>query len=139
MHADKSTSSSALGSFADLGTFRTASAGQLHYDGCAVRVETVQCQVTDEVTHDRCPEGSRVCRRCTGVHATYSAVSSFCPISGTTAVGIGRTVHDCAPCETDPVGDAMTEIKRELVGRILVMKSHGPSFFTTKKACAAGR
>lgn len=47
---------------------------------------------------------------------------------------IRRGVHECAPCEADPIGDAIPEIERELVGRVLVMKQGGLTVFATPKS-----
>jgi len=134
VNADKTTSSSAFGWFGVLGEFHSSGPGRLHYDGCAVGVESVSCSSRDEVVYDRCPEGPRTCSRCTQVGVRYAAHSPRCTVARTSVPSIRRGVHECAPCEADPIGDAIPEIERELVGRVLVMKQGGLTVFATPKS-----
>jgi hypothetical protein len=138
VHADKTTSTSATGSAATLGTFRDGAGGRLRYDGCAMSVQDVRCGATEEVIHDACGGGPRSCVRCTRVSAKLRSVGS-CGVRALQYPSLRRTVHDCEPCEGDPLGNVMEELRRALVGQTLVREGSGTSFFTTRAACEAAR
>lgn len=139
VHADQTTESRASGVYgATLGTYRTSSGGgRIHYDGCTMVVTDVACGVVD-VVHDRCAGGARTCHRSRGLVVALRGSPMFCGDRRSSRTTLRSIEHDCAPCEPDPLGDAMRELRRELNGRAFVMQAAGPSFFTTRALERAG-
>jgi hypothetical protein len=136
VHADKTTETRAYGKYGvTVGTYRAGGRGRLDYDGCEIVVSDVGCMVWFDVVHDRCDVGPHTCTVCRGLAVGLSGSDPFCGSSATRGSTLGSIEHDCAPCAPDPLGEAIPEVRRELLGRSFVKHARGPSFFATRAAC----
>jgi hypothetical protein len=117
-----------------MGHLSEVRADRVAYAGCPLRIATVTCD-EDEHVHDACPQGPRTCTTCTHLHLGFTSLGS-CMV-GRSHSRVKVTTHDCAPCAPDPLGAALSELQRELVGRDVTSSATGPTFFKSRQACEA--